>query len=276
MFKNSSKFFFAFAIVFISLQFGFAGMKSVLQNTEPEKTGDGLIVHLAYGNLKVEVCTADIIRIAFSKDPSFFDRKSMAAAAKRCEPTKWDVKTDGGKTTLTTASASVQVDLLTGTVGFFDKAGKPILAEEPKSRALVPATVQGEKTFHVRQRWLANADESLYGLGQNQLGLLDIKGYDLDLWQHNGTVVIPMLVSSKGYGIFWDNPSFTRFGDLRDPSTIPPAQLFDKDGRQGSLSASYYSGSHFDRMAKSASDGKEVSRRIRGAATPFKPSLTME
>jgi len=48
-------------------------------------------------------------------------------------------------------------------------------------------TVQGEDTQHVRQEWLPQADEALYGLGENHLGLLNLKGYDLDLWQHNGT-----------------------------------------------------------------------------------------
>ena len=62
----------------------------------------------------------------------------------------------------------------------------------------MPAIVAGEHTQHVQQEWLAHADEALYGLGENHLGLLNIKGYDLDLWQHNGTIVIPFLVSSRG------------------------------------------------------------------------------
>jgi alpha-D-xyloside xylohydrolase len=87
----------------------------------------------------------------------------------------------------------------------------------------------------------------LYGLGQTQLGLLDIKGYDLDLWQHNGTVAVPFLVSSRGYGILWDNNSFTRFGDLREFAPIPPEELFDANGRQGGLTATYYAGTDFVR-----------------------------
>jgi len=63
--------------------------------------------------------------------------------------------------------------------------------------------------------------EALYGLGQQQLGTVDIKGYDMDLWQRNTRVVVPMLVSSSGYGIFWDNMSYTRFGDLRPFVPIP-------------------------------------------------------
>ena len=117
----------------------------------------------------------------------------------------------------------------------------PILQEN--SRQIEPAEVQGEKTFHVRQQWSDNPMESLYGLGQNQLGTLDLKGYDLDLWQHNTNVAIPFLVSSEGYGILWDNTSFTRFGNLRDFVPIPSEDLLDKDYVAGGLSLGPLEGS---------------------------------
>jgi alpha-D-xyloside xylohydrolase len=95
--------------------------------------------------------------------------------------------------------------------------------------------VQDEKTSHVRQEWAPAADESLYGLGQQQFGLADLKGYDLDLWQRNSVVVVPFLVSSRGYGILWDNTSFTRFGDLRPFAAIPAKCLRDAAGKAGGL-----------------------------------------
>ena len=81
--------------------------------------------------------------------------------------------------------------------------------------------MQGESTTSVRQEWAPNTDESLYGLGQHQHGLIDIKNTDLDLHQYNTEVFIPYLVSSRGYGILWDNTSFTRFGDLGQPQPVP-------------------------------------------------------
>ena len=72
-----------------------------------------------------------------------------------------------------------------------------------------------------------------YGMGQMQLGVTNIKDWDLDFWQHNGTMVVPFMVSSKGYGIFWDNTSYTRFGDLGAFGPIPPACLVDDSGDTG-------------------------------------------
>jgi alpha-D-xyloside xylohydrolase len=143
-----------------------------------------------------------------------------------------------GAITLSTARIQARLDTASGAVSFADAVtGKPILAEA--GRAITPAVVQGEHTWSVQQQWKSAPDESLFGLGQQQLGILDLKGYDLDLWQHNTNVVVPFLVSSKGYGIFWDNTSYTRFGDLRPFVQIPAYELLNKDGVAGGLTFSF-------------------------------------
>ncbi len=81
-----------------------------------------------------------------------------------------------------------------------------------------PHEVNGEKTYQVGASFAAPADEHLYGMGQNQesLSSLDLRGKVLDCkhWYDapaGETVCVPFMVSSKGYGIIWDNPSQTRF-----------------------------------------------------------------
>jgi alpha-D-xyloside xylohydrolase len=108
-----------------------------------------------------------------------------------------------------------------GAVTFTDPAGAVILAEIAVGRPLPSAVVGGRQTHNARQQWTPAADESLYGLGQHQQGLLDIKDYDFDFHQYNTEVFVPFLVSSRGYGILWDNTSFTRFGDLGQPGQLP-------------------------------------------------------
>ena len=60
------------------------------------------------------------------------------------------------------------------------------------------------------QRFAAYDDEKLYGLGQHQHGLLDQKGVVLDLVQRNAEVAIPVLTSSRGYALLWNNPAIGR------------------------------------------------------------------
>ncbi len=213
--------------------------------THVERVDDGLIVPLGDKFLKVQVCADDIIRVACATDPAIFGHASLAVIDQG-KVKHWDLNLTDERAILSTARLEAVVDLKTGKVSFLDAAGQPILAE--KARELSPAIVQGDNTFHVRQEWEAQADEALYGLGQHQLGLMNIKGYDLDLWQYNGTIAIPFLVSSRGYGILWDNTSYTRFGDLRECESIPASRLFDADGTPGGFTASYFAGQNFERL----------------------------
>lgn len=93
-----------------------------------------------------------------------------------------------------------------------DAQGKPLVSMT--GWELAPYEVTGEKTFQTGIRLTAADDEHFYGLGQNQDGILDLKGrtitckhwYDAPTGE---TVCVPVLISSKGYAIVWDNPSET-------------------------------------------------------------------
>ncbi|HEY8923398.1 MAG TPA: hypothetical protein VIU64_03395, partial [Polyangia bacterium] len=172
---------------------------------------DGPSISVGGGTLKLQICAPDVIRVMYAKDAAFFARTTLATAPKVCQPSAFDTKTSDTTTTVTTSALKVVIDNATGAVTFQDLNGQTILAEKADGRTMTAATVAGEQTSNVRQEWMPNADESLYGLGQHQHGLMDIKGYDLDLHQYNTEVFIPFLVSSRGYGILWDNTSFTRF-----------------------------------------------------------------
>jgi len=226
------------------------------QSPAVEKTNEGIVVRVGDSFLKLEVCSPEVIRVAFAKDRAFFARQSLVASPRRCEPTQWNVTNSAHEAVLRTPKLKVKIDLTTGALGFLDQAGQPIVMEKQNGRTLTPAEVQGEKTFQVRQVWQGNSDEALYGLGQHQFGLMDIKGYDLDLWQRNTVAAVPFLVSSRGYGILWDNTSWTRFGDLRDFEFIPSQNLFDASGKVGGLTGSYYSGASFDKLVATRIDAR--------------------
>ncbi len=174
------------------------------------------------GLLGFDVCAADAIRVAFAPSAKFFERPTLATAQIRCEETPSELEQSATEAKLKTARLEVRVNLATGEIAFYDRNGGLVLAEKHGGgRTLTPATVQGEATSHVRQEWEPNDGEALYGLGNHQLGVLNLAGYDLDLSQYNTNAIVPLLVSSKGYGIFWDNTSYTRFGDTREWERVP-------------------------------------------------------
>ncbi|WP_267393813.1 MULTISPECIES: glycoside hydrolase family 31 protein [unclassified Sphingomonas] len=93
-----------------------------------------------------------------------------------------------------------------------DAAGKPIA--EMTGWEMAPHVVNGENTFRVGASFAVQPDEHYFGLGQNQEGVLDLKGRTIDC-RHNydapagETVCVPFMVTNKGYGIVWDNASAT-------------------------------------------------------------------
>jgi alpha-D-xyloside xylohydrolase len=223
---------------------GFSAATTPVMEPQP----DGMALHMASGDLRIQVISDTVVRVAFSASPDFFKRTSIDRVPLPPSTAAFKITESPSTITLATQKIRVLVDLTTGAVSFADEAGRPVLSEASGARTLEPATVQGEQVFHIQQRWKAHPDESLYGLGMMQLGSVDIKGFDLDMWQHNTNVVVPFLVSSKGYGILWDNTSFTRFGDLRPFETIPAANLFDKDGKPGGLTVATLDGSEAPRQ----------------------------
>ena len=68
--------------------------------------------------------------------------------------------------------------------------------------------------YQVGATFASPEDEHYYGLGQNQEGYLDHRGHTVDC-RHNytatggPTVCVPFMVTNRGYGLIWDNPSRT-------------------------------------------------------------------
>ena len=82
-----------------------------------------------------------------------------------------------------------------------------------RARHLQPARAEGPPWLSISQQFNRGTDEGFYGLGQHQNGQMNYNGEDVVLAQHNMDVAIPFVVSTRNYGVLWDNNSVTRFGD---------------------------------------------------------------
>ncbi len=187
-----------------------------------------LVEQVPGGWLGVDVCADDVIRVEYAKERGVLGRATLATAPKRCPRPAPVISSEAGSKTLATGKLAVKVDLASGRVTFLDREGRVLLAE--RGRTLSPTSVQGEAAFSVRQEWEPNEGEALYGLGQHQQGLMDIAGIDLDLRQYNTEIYIPFLVSSRAYGLLWDNTSFSRFGDLAPAVPLPGVSKLYAEG----------------------------------------------
>lgn len=107
---------------------------------------------------------------------------------------------------------SVSVDPNTGAVTF-TKDGKTLLAELPTDDAFTPFNDAGNATYSVKQVFRTDAEEGLYGLGQLQNHQMMQRNMTKVMAQSNTEDFSPVIQSTKGYGIFWDNYSATTYSD---------------------------------------------------------------
>lgn len=66
------------------------------------------------------------------------------------------------------------------------------------------------ESFHLEASFKAYDGERIMGLGQPQHGRMDLKGTTTAILQQNTHVVIPFILSSRGYGFLWNNPAVGR------------------------------------------------------------------
>ena len=61
--------------------------------------------------------------------------------------------------------------------------------------------------YRLKVTFESDKKEKIYGMGQYQQDILDLKGCNLELAHRNSQASIPFYVSSLGYGFFWHNPA---------------------------------------------------------------------
>ena len=96
---------------------------------------------------------------------------------------------------------SYSIDAAQQTIKVCNQQGQPVFT------ATSHQLRDGEATL----TFLSPQDEYLFGLGQFQDGYSNVRGLSRRLTQVNTQISIPMLISSKGYGILWNNYGLTEF-----------------------------------------------------------------
>jgi alpha-D-xyloside xylohydrolase len=173
---------------------------------------DGVVLVLERGALKVQVCSDSIVRVLYSATDTFPNVPDYVVVKHDWAASKFQLEQSAADITLTTGALKIVVSRNNSSIVFYDHAGRKLTQEN--DRSLTPVEVNGEKTFR-SERFTAmwDSQEAFYGLGQHQSGVWNWRGESVDIWQDNTNISIPMLLSSKGYGIFWNNSSRSRFNN---------------------------------------------------------------
>lgn len=171
---------------------------------------NGVAINKDSSQLNVDIYKDNIIRVNYSilGDTAKYESLVIINEAQK---TDWDHSFKDDLLYLKTDKLKVEINTITLKVSFFDNSGNILLQE--KNREFHPETVMDEEVYNVSQVFKLSEDEGIYGLGQHQEGIMNFRDDTVTLIQTNTVAVNPFLISTKNYGILWDNYSKTIFTD---------------------------------------------------------------
>ena len=176
------------------------------------KDADGVTLTMSPGKMKLTVCSDAIVRVMYSPTTALPAGQEFVVTNRSWKSVSFKVADSNGKLTVTTGKLKVAVDKMSGAVAFYDVADKLLLAEPADGgKTMTAATVNGESAFQPEQTFTSPSDEFIYGLGQFQEGIWNWRGMPQQLRQLNTEISLPMIVSSYGYGLLWNNAALTSF-----------------------------------------------------------------
>jgi len=173
---------------------------------------DGVLFTMGSGTLRVQVCSDSVIHVLYSATATFPKRADFVVTKESWPATQWTMQSSDDAVTLTTAMLKVTVTRKDGAIAYAEVKGGSLVQES--SRRLIPEKINGEETYRAESMVnVYGSHEGLYGLGQHQAGVWNYRGDSVDISQENSNISVPLMLSSKGYGIFWNNTSRSRFNN---------------------------------------------------------------
>lgn len=129
-----------------------------------------------------------------------------------------------------------------GWITYYNQDGRVLLEEYWRNRNRIdrycvpvgiPARelkpIPGQSDYELTVRFEAYDDEKLYGMGQYQDSYLNRKGSKLELAHRNSQASVPFVVSSRGYGLLWNNPAIgdVTFGNNKTEWSVHSTKKLD-------------------------------------------------
>ncbi len=179
---------------------------------EMQKQADGIVLKMERGVLRITACSDSIVQVTYAPGETISETPQYAITKKDWAPAHWSLLPDEKGYKVSTPLVSVNVAKKDGTILFADANGKKLF--EDFDRSLTPVEVNGEKTYHSEMfSNLWDSTEGFFGLGQHQAGVWNYHGETVDISEANTNISVPIVLSSKGYGIYWNNSSPSRFNN---------------------------------------------------------------
>lgn len=185
------------------------------------KTAKGVVFKLDKGLMQLNICTADIIEVKYTIFDAFQTKESLVVNNKWPLAAAFTVADGNTEVTVTTAKLKIKINKATNAITYCDLSGKVITAESGANKSMSAATIAGIDTYNIATSFNSPANEALYGMGCHPLDSLSInyKGRNQDMAIKYLTGAIPVMLSTQGYGLMWDNYSASNFYGAEEGNT---------------------------------------------------------
>lgn len=191
---------------------------TILMGQDYQKTPEGFKATIHSVDVELQFYTPSIVRILKSPSGWKYTKESLSVI-ETPQKVKPSIIQEGNTVRLKSTEMEVILNLESGVVSFFNAKKGALLSEKGKP-GFTDFDDAGTKTFTVKQAFVLDKDEPLYGLGILQNGKMSQRNQTKHLVQGNVEDVVPMIQSVKGYGLFWDNYSPTNFADNSEETSF--------------------------------------------------------
>lgn len=177
-----------------------------------QQQADGVLFTLGSGTLKLQVCSDSIIRVLYSPRSTYPKQTEFVVIKESWPAVKFAMQSTDDAVSVSTALLNITVARKDSSITYAELSGGVLVQES--ARKMTAVKVNGEDTY--RSESFINiygSHEALYGLGQHQGGVWNYRGESVDISQDNTNLAVPLMLSSKGYGIFWNSTARSRFNN---------------------------------------------------------------
>jgi alpha-D-xyloside xylohydrolase len=190
-----------------------SALPAVCQTPRIERIRNGVQLTSGDLNVRVQFYSEGTVRVVKWPAGGTSEKVSLSVIQKDVPELSVQFEESAAAITLSSGQVKVQLSKSDGAIQYLDNDNHSLLKEQGRP-VFTPCQIEKEKAaFSVQQNFTLTPDEGVYGLGQHQSGYMNYRGRTVKLVQSNTDAVTPMLVSTAGYGIFWDNYSKTIFAD---------------------------------------------------------------
>jgi len=179
-------------------------------STQVNSVQNGVEVSTDGLNIRVQFYADNIVRIVKWLPESTPEKKSLSVIADIPE-LNIQITEDRNTVRLKSSVLQVNIDKDDEEISYYNSGGEEIVEEN--GIQFNPVIYDHDSAYSVKQVFELTGDEGIYGLGQHQYGYMNYRGKSVKLVQSNTDAVNPFLISTRDYGILWDNYSMTIFED---------------------------------------------------------------